>query len=94
MVYADVGPVMLLSESSVKDLSSRLDEDVTVERFRPNIIISDCDAFEEVRCPAFTDKKHTCRSFSSHCLSHIDGEHNDLKINRPRVSLQPGRFWF
>ncbi|KAE8290315.1 Mitochondrial amidoxime-reducing component 1 [Larimichthys crocea] len=47
VVYADVGPVMLLSESSVKDLSSRLDEDVTVERFRPNIIISDCDAFEE-----------------------------------------------
>ncbi|TKS87165.1 Mitochondrial amidoxime-reducing component 1 [Collichthys lucidus] len=47
VVYADVGPVMLLSESSVKDLSSRLDEDVTVERFRPNIIISGCDAFEE-----------------------------------------------
>ncbi|KAG8013101.1 Mitochondrial amidoxime-reducing component 1 [Nibea albiflora] len=47
VAYADVGPVMLLSESSVKDLSSRLDEDVTVERFRPNIVISDCDAFEE-----------------------------------------------
>lgn len=47
VAYVDVAPVMLLSESSVKDLSSRLDEDVTVERFRPSIIISDCDAFEE-----------------------------------------------
>lgn len=47
VVYADMGPVMLLSESSVKDLSSKLEEEVTVERFRPNIVISDCEAFEE-----------------------------------------------
>ncbi|XP_054469896.1 mitochondrial amidoxime-reducing component 1 [Anoplopoma fimbria] len=47
VVYADEGPVMLLSESSVKDLSSKLENDVTAERFRPNIVISDCEAFEE-----------------------------------------------
>ncbi|XP_073339278.1 mitochondrial amidoxime-reducing component 1 [Pagrus major] len=47
VAYPDVGPVMLLSESSVKDLSSKLEKDVTVERFRPNIVISDCKAFEE-----------------------------------------------
>nr|XP_019961196.1 PREDICTED: mitochondrial amidoxime-reducing component 1-like isoform X2 [Paralichthys olivaceus] len=47
VAYSDVGPVMLLSEASVKDLSSRLDKDVTVDRFRPNIVISDCEAFEE-----------------------------------------------
>ncbi|XP_029315787.1 mitochondrial amidoxime-reducing component 1 isoform X2 [Cottoperca gobio] len=47
VAYSDVGPVMLLSESSVKDLSSKLEKDVTVERFRPNIVISDCEAFEE-----------------------------------------------
>ncbi|XP_036928560.1 mitochondrial amidoxime-reducing component 1 isoform X2 [Acanthopagrus latus] len=47
VAYPDVGPVMLLSESSVKDLSSKLEKDVTVERFRPNIVISDCQAFEE-----------------------------------------------
>ncbi|KAM8916163.1 mitochondrial amidoxime-reducing component 1 isoform 2-T5 [Spinachia spinachia] len=47
VAYADVAPVMLLSESSVKDLSSKLEQDVTVERFRPNIVISDCEAFDE-----------------------------------------------
>ncbi|XP_070835327.1 mitochondrial amidoxime-reducing component 1 [Chaetodon trifascialis] len=47
VAYPDCGPVMLLSESSIKDLSSRLDKDVTAERFRPNIVISDCEAFEE-----------------------------------------------
>lgn len=48
MAYPDYGPVMLLSESSVKDLSSKLEKDVTAERFRPNIVISDCEAFDEV----------------------------------------------
>lgn len=48
VVYPDAGPVMLLSESSIGDLSSRLENEVTAERFRPNIVISDCEAFEEV----------------------------------------------
>ncbi|XP_008296500.1 mitochondrial amidoxime-reducing component 1 [Stegastes partitus] len=47
VAYSDLGPVMLLSEASVKDLSSKLDKPVTVERFRPNIVISDCKAFDE-----------------------------------------------
>ena len=52
VAYPDVGPVMLLSEASVKDLSSRLEKDVTADRFRPNIVISGCEAFEEVWAPA------------------------------------------
>lgn len=47
VAYPDFSPVMLLSEASVKDLSSRLEEDVTVERFRPNVVIGDCKAFDE-----------------------------------------------
>lgn len=47
VAYPDVAPVMLLSESSVQDLSSRLDKDVTVNRFRPNIVVSDCEAYAE-----------------------------------------------
>ncbi|XP_029349459.1 mitochondrial amidoxime-reducing component 1-like isoform X3 [Echeneis naucrates] len=47
VAYPDIGPVMLLSEASVKNLSGKLDNEVTVERFRPNIVIADCEAFEE-----------------------------------------------
>ncbi|KAM6912178.1 mitochondrial amidoxime-reducing component 1 [Xenentodon cancila] len=47
VAYSDVGPVMLLSEASVEDLNRKLEKDVTVERFRPNIVISDCKAFDE-----------------------------------------------
>lgn len=49
LAYTDIGPVMLLSESSVKDLSSKLEHEVTVEQFRPSIVVSDCEAFDEVR---------------------------------------------
>ncbi|CAL9686782.1 unnamed protein product [Knipowitschia caucasica] len=47
VAYPDCGPVMLLSEASVKDLSSKLEKDVTVERFRPNIVIGDCEPYDE-----------------------------------------------
>uniref|UniRef100_A0A3B4T9R3 Mitochondrial amidoxime reducing component 1 n=1 Tax=Seriola dumerili TaxID=41447 RepID=A0A3B4T9R3_SERDU len=48
VAYTDIAPVMLLSDASVKDLSSRLGKDVTVDRFRPNIVVGDCEAFDEV----------------------------------------------
>ncbi|KAJ3613665.1 hypothetical protein NHX12_019911 [Muraenolepis orangiensis] len=47
VAYPDVGPVLLLSEASVGDLNAKLEKDVTVERFRPNIVVGDCNAFEE-----------------------------------------------
>ncbi|XP_013873494.1 mitochondrial amidoxime-reducing component 1 [Austrofundulus limnaeus] len=47
VVYPDIAPVMLLSEASVKDLSSKMENPVTVERFRPSIVISDCEPFDE-----------------------------------------------
>uniref|UniRef100_H3CYW2 Mitochondrial amidoxime reducing component 1 n=1 Tax=Tetraodon nigroviridis TaxID=99883 RepID=H3CYW2_TETNG len=47
VAYPDVGPVMLLSEASLQDLSGRLEKGVTAERFRPNIVIGDCEPFAE-----------------------------------------------
>ncbi|CAN9502598.1 unnamed protein product [Ophioblennius macclurei] len=47
VAYPDFCPVMVLSEASVKDLSGRLEKDVTVERFRPGIVVGDCQSFDE-----------------------------------------------
>ncbi|KAJ8392969.1 hypothetical protein AAFF_G00068730 [Aldrovandia affinis] len=47
VAYPDIGAVMLLSEASVTELNTRLDRDVTVSQFRPNIVVSDCEAFQE-----------------------------------------------
>uniref|UniRef100_A0A672FMS5 Mitochondrial amidoxime reducing component 1 n=1 Tax=Salarias fasciatus TaxID=181472 RepID=A0A672FMS5_SALFA len=49
VAYPDFCPVMLLSAASVDDLSSRLEQEVTAERFRPNIVVGGCRAFDEVR---------------------------------------------
>lgn len=47
VAYPDAAPIMLMSEASVKDLNSRLDNEVTVFQFRPSIVVSDCEAFTE-----------------------------------------------
>ncbi|XP_036398929.1 mitochondrial amidoxime-reducing component 1-like [Megalops cyprinoides] len=47
VAYSDIGAVMLLSEASVTDLNTRLERDVTVAQFRPNVVVSDCAAYAE-----------------------------------------------
>ncbi|MGK0291604.1 MAG: hypothetical protein ACI86H_003073, partial [bacterium] len=45
--FSDGFPFLLISEASLDDLNSRLEEPVTMERFRPNIVVQGCNAFEE-----------------------------------------------
>jgi len=45
--FADAYPFLLISEASLADLNSRLDEPLTMERFRPNIVISGTEPFAE-----------------------------------------------
>lgn len=66
VAYPDVGPVMLLSEASVDDLNSRLEKDVTAERFRPNIVIGGCQPFEEVFLPPMSSECSLKRENTPH----------------------------
>ena len=45
--FADGYPFMLLSEASLADLNSRLAEPVPMNRFRPNFVVADTEAFAE-----------------------------------------------
>ena len=45
--FSDGFPLLLISEGSLNDLNSRLSTPVTMERFRPNIIVSGCQPFAE-----------------------------------------------
>lgn len=47
--FADGAPVMLHTEASLQDLNSRLDEPVSMNRFRPNLVLAGADPFEEDR---------------------------------------------
>ena len=45
--FADGYPLMVLSEASLADLNSRLEEQLPMNRFRPNIVVSGSDSYAE-----------------------------------------------
>ncbi len=45
--FADGFPFLLISEASLADLNSRLESPVPMSRFRPNLVVSGCEPFEE-----------------------------------------------
>ena|SRR4028118_2077227 len=45
--FADGFPFLLISEASLQDLNERLDEPIPMNRFRPNLVVSGCEAFAE-----------------------------------------------
>lgn len=48
VAYPDASPLLVLSEASLADLNTRLEKKVKMDNFRPNIVVTGCDAFEEV----------------------------------------------
>lgn len=47
VAYPDCSPIMILSEASLADLNTRLEKKVKMDQFRPNVVVTGCDAFEE-----------------------------------------------
>ncbi|HRI03695.1 MAG TPA: MOSC domain-containing protein [Pyrinomonadaceae bacterium] len=45
--FADGYPLMVIGEGSLADLNSRLEEPLPMNRFRPNLVVSDIEAFAE-----------------------------------------------
>jgi uncharacterized protein len=45
--FADAFPFMLISQASLDELNSRLAESVPMNRFRPNIVLDGCKAYDE-----------------------------------------------
>jgi uncharacterized protein YcbX len=45
--FADGFPILLISSASLDDLNSRLPSPVPMNRFRPNLVVSDCAPFAE-----------------------------------------------
>ncbi len=45
--FADAYPYLLVGESSVKDLNDKIEEEITWQRFRPNIVFKGSEAYEE-----------------------------------------------
>lgn len=45
--FADGFPMLLVSQESLDDLNSKLETSLPMNRFRPNIVVTGCDAFAE-----------------------------------------------
>jgi uncharacterized protein YcbX len=45
--FADAYPLLVLSEASLGDLNARLAAPLPVNRFRPNVLLTDCEAYDE-----------------------------------------------
>jgi uncharacterized protein YcbX len=51
--FADGVPFLILSEASLADLNDRLATPLLLDRFRPNLLVSGCEAFAEDTWPRF-----------------------------------------
>uniref|UniRef100_A0A8C9RVV6 Mitochondrial amidoxime reducing component 2 n=1 Tax=Scleropages formosus TaxID=113540 RepID=A0A8C9RVV6_SCLFO len=47
IAYPDNGAIMLMTESSLMDLNTRLESKVTMSWFRPSIVVADSDSYAE-----------------------------------------------
>lgn len=47
--FADAFPLLLISSASLRNLNERLDQPVPMNRFRPNLVVSGCEPYEEDR---------------------------------------------
>lgn len=45
--FSDGFPILLTSQASLDDLNSRMDEVIPMARFRPNVVVSGCEAYVE-----------------------------------------------
>jgi MOSC domain-containing protein len=45
--FADAYPLLVLSEASLADLNARLASPLPMNRFRPNVVLSGCEAYDE-----------------------------------------------
>lgn len=48
-LFADGYPVLIISRASLAELNARLEKPLPMERFRPNLVIEDVEAFDEDR---------------------------------------------
>ena len=45
--FADQCPLLLISAASLADLNSRLDKQISMQNFRPNLVVDGCQAYAE-----------------------------------------------
>lgn len=91
--FADGFPLLLISQASLDDLNSRLQNPVPMDRFRPNIVVESCEPFAEdnwrqLRCGDLVfDVVKPCSRCVIPSIDQTTGE-RDRQINRVLASFR------
>ena len=90
VTFSDGFPLLLISESSLNDLNSRVPEEITMKRFRPNLVVKNTVPYQEDNWN--TIKIGNCelqivKSCSRCVLTTIDPENGKVSGREPLKTL-------
>lgn len=94
--FADGFPILIVSEESLSDLNQRLDVTVDMRRFRPNIVISGCEAFAEDKLSSFKIGGLSMKGVKicSRCpMPMVDPDLGERSGQEPIATLSTYRKW-
>jgi uncharacterized protein YcbX len=93
--FSDAFPFLLIGQASLNDLNRRLEEPLPINRFRPNIVFTGGDAFEEDRLEEFTIGQ--VRFFGvkpcSRCAITTTNQETAVRGKEPLKTLAGYRMW-
>lgn len=93
MSFADAFPFLLISQESLDDLNSRLAEPVPMNRFRPNLVLEGCSAYEEDTWATVTigNVRFRVAKPCSRCAVPTVNQENGIRSSEPILTLSTYR---
>ena len=85
--FVDVAPILVTNTASLHDLNSKLDDPITMNRFRPNVVIEGLEAFAEDRVNTLEHgqlkliRATYCERCAITCTDQETGERNSEPLN-------------
>ena len=99
--FGDALPCLVVSKESLDDLNARMDEPLSMERFRPNLIVEGCPSFDEDLWASFSigDVGFSGVKLCDRCVLTTIAPDTGAKSGEPLVTLatyrkQYGRIYF
>ena len=92
--FSDGYPILIIGQSSLDDLNNRLENPVNINRFRPNLVFTDGEPFEEDAWHEFTvgDVRFFGVKPCARCImTTIDQETGEKKGKEPLLTLNKYR---
>ena len=90
VAFSDGFPLLLISEASLLDLNSRAPEEITMKRFRPNLVVKNTDPYQEDNWEAIRIGEcelQIVKPCSRGVLTTVDPENGEFSGREPLKTL-------